>query len=338
MSWSVQEVGQILTLAEAGELSRDDLARAARIAPLRPSRTTWLLAVDRLFALAGALLLAAAVVFFFAYNWADLHRFAKLAVACVALAGCVGVAAFSAPFGIVYRAALLGACITTGALLALIGQTYQTGADLWELFLAWATLMLPFVLLARSSASWALWLLVANLALARGLSQSGWSVTLGDWFGPVGVLLLAGLNLAALLLFETLGPRLLSLPRRHIARLAAAGIIVPLTAGAMIGCWGGKYVAVTMVFAAVIAAGFKAYLELRRDLVMLAFVTFSAIAVVTTGMFRVLVELASAGGEEGAVFLIVATFVYPLTALALIGGSVLAARWILQLHREDRSA
>ena len=44
------------------------------------------------------------------------------------------------------KAALLAAALLTGGLLALIGQTYQTGADTFELFATWAALILPWVL------------------------------------------------------------------------------------------------------------------------------------------------------------------------------------------------
>jgi uncharacterized membrane protein len=338
MTWSVHEVGQLLKLAEAGDLSFAELERAAKLAPLRPSREAWLLAADRLLAFAGVLLLGAAVVFFLAYNWAELHRFAKFGLATAGLASCVGVALFSQPFGTVYRAALLGACIVTGALLALVGQTYQTGADIWELFFAWTMLMLPFALLARSSASWALWLVVANVALVRGLAQARWSVTLEDWFGPVAILLVAGLNLAALLLFEILGERLLSRPRRHLPRLAVAGVLAPLIQGATIGWWGGEFAAVTLVFYMVAAVGFKVYFNLRRDVLALALVAFSLIAVMTAGLYRAFDALATLGAVEGAFFQLVMTVMYPLIAVFLIGGSVVAARWLLQLHREGAAS
>ena len=71
--------------------------------------------------------------------------------------------------------------MATGAVLALVGQTYQTGADVWELFAAWAALMLPFAWLSRSTASWVLWLGVANLALMRALSQSVWWCSSPTW-------------------------------------------------------------------------------------------------------------------------------------------------------------
>jgi uncharacterized membrane protein len=41
-------------------------------------------------------------------------------------------------------------CLGLGVLLALFGQTYQTGVDPWETFFNWALLMLPWTLPARS--------------------------------------------------------------------------------------------------------------------------------------------------------------------------------------------
>ena len=40
----------------------------------------WRTLLDRVFAFGGALLLSAAAVFFLAYNWEAMHRFARLAL------------------------------------------------------------------------------------------------------------------------------------------------------------------------------------------------------------------------------------------------------------------
>ncbi len=42
------------------------------------------------------------------------------------------------------KAALLLATLLLGVFLALFGQTYQTGADPWQLFANWALLILPW--------------------------------------------------------------------------------------------------------------------------------------------------------------------------------------------------
>jgi hypothetical protein len=55
--------------------------------------------------------------------------------------------------------------VLLGALFAVIGQVYQTGADAWELFAAWALLILPWVAVSRSAAHWMVWLTVTGLAI-----------------------------------------------------------------------------------------------------------------------------------------------------------------------------
>jgi uncharacterized membrane protein len=113
---------------------------------------------------AGLSHLLAGVIFFFAFNWADLSSMAKFAL----LGGGSAAAALAAilvrldsPAG---QALLVCASVLIGGLLAVIGQVYQTGADTYELFAFWALLILPWVAVSRSAAHWVLWLVVAGLA------------------------------------------------------------------------------------------------------------------------------------------------------------------------------
>ncbi|MGD9388286.1 MAG: DUF2157 domain-containing protein, partial [Gammaproteobacteria bacterium] len=202
MTWSLNETGQLYKLLEAGEISPEEFARAGELASRAPSRTQWLRAIDRLCVFGGFGLITAGLVFFLAWNWPDMHRFAKLALAGGALVATVGVAGVVRPFGLVYRAALLGAGVCTGALLALVGQIYQTGADEWELFLSWMLLLLPFALLARSTPSWALWVIVCNTAMLSAIFQGApWLAFLDHPdYGPAFVLMfLGGVNVVLLL-------------------------------------------------------------------------------------------------------------------------------------------
>lgn len=121
--------------------------------------------LDRLL-LAGALLCTCSgVIFFFAYNWHGLGRLEKFAL---------GQMLVALPFVVllkyplshrVAQSALLAAGLLLGALLALIGQTYQSGADAFELFLLWALLLLPWLVLGRSRWLGALVVVLLNLAL-----------------------------------------------------------------------------------------------------------------------------------------------------------------------------
>ena len=60
----------------------------------------------------------------------------------------------------------LVALATLGGLLAYFGQTYQTGADPWQLFALWTGLALPLCLGLRSRVLWMPWSLIANTAIS----------------------------------------------------------------------------------------------------------------------------------------------------------------------------
>ncbi len=116
-------------------------------------------------ALAGlaAALLGLGLVFWVAAHWDTLGRIGRFAL----LQGTVLVMAIGALARPTARAPLsLLVMLATGALFAYFGQTYQTGADAWQLFALWAALTLPLALAVRSDLLWAPWALVAMTAVA----------------------------------------------------------------------------------------------------------------------------------------------------------------------------
>ncbi|MGR3808656.1 GDYXXLXY domain-containing protein [Pasteurella testudinis] len=66
------------------------------------------------------------------------------------------------------------AAVLIGALLALIGQIYQTGADPWQLFALWSLLQIPLLLALPNVAAALLLLVTCNLSLAFYLQFSWW--------------------------------------------------------------------------------------------------------------------------------------------------------------------
>ena len=106
----------------------------------------------------------AGVVFFFAYNWNDLSDIAKFAVIETALALALGGALLVGLDRVFGQMLLIAASVLTGVLLAVIGQVYQTGADVFELFAVWAVLILPWTIVSRHPVHWLLWLVVAEVA------------------------------------------------------------------------------------------------------------------------------------------------------------------------------
>jgi uncharacterized membrane protein len=121
--------------------------------------TVWL---PRGIALLAAGLAGLGVVLWVAANWDALGRLGQFAVLQgLVLTLCLGALALPGP-----RPPLgLLALLAVGGLLAYYGQTYQTGADPWQLFALWAGLCLPLCLGVRSDALWAPWALVAMTAV-----------------------------------------------------------------------------------------------------------------------------------------------------------------------------
>lgn len=126
----------------------------------------WFAAVTGLL---GAVLFLCGVVFFFAYNWADMGKFLRLTLPLLGLLGCAGMAFYKkiqTPAGQVFG---FGAALFIGVFMAVYGQTYQTGAFVYELFFNWALLMLPLALVAKNRWLWLMWMTVVNIYAAAYL-------------------------------------------------------------------------------------------------------------------------------------------------------------------------
>ena len=162
MTQQPTSLSEVNELRRSGELSADKYLGAVQ--DVRDAVLWYKWAVRTLAFLGGAHLLAG-VVFFFAYNWDDLAPFAKFAI----LQGAILVSFASAlfvrldsPLG---EGLLIATSVFTGVLFAVIGQVYQTGADAWELFAAWALLILPWAIASKSSAHWMLWVIIVITAV-----------------------------------------------------------------------------------------------------------------------------------------------------------------------------
>ncbi len=139
--------------------------------PVRTSLNTW---DDGAWLQAAALSIAAALLAFgmilaIAANWDTIGRPGQFAlVGGTLLTGC----AASIVSQSLRTPGLIVAFAATGGLLALLGQTFQTGADPWQLFAAWAIATLPFAIASRSDAVWMPWSLVAMTAVQLWVHQT----------------------------------------------------------------------------------------------------------------------------------------------------------------------
>nr|WP_197408005.1 DUF2157 domain-containing protein [Lampropedia cohaerens] len=170
----------------------------------------------------GGLLCASGLIFMVAYNWEDLHRLVRLGVAASVLLSVAAATAVQRPHGIGWRVGCLVTALCIGALLALVGQIYQTGADRWQLFATWAATMLPVAALARSRACWALWVVVCSVALHTW--QAAHHIAADLWMPPRGAdataMAAVALLCAALWLLVRLWPRAFSTQHPRVLQIS----------------------------------------------------------------------------------------------------------------------
>lgn len=188
-------------LIEQHKLPLKHAEAAAKHLEVYPSKSTWLSFFDKALLIIGALALVLSLVFFIAYNWQNLGKLGKFALVegalVITIALYVGLS-FRRRFHFIRQLLLLVASIITGSLLALFGQVYQTGADTWQLFFAWAVLITPWVIIARFPALWLLWLGLLNTFLLLYLEVVDLSFVDSSYQDVIKVAILALINLVAL--------------------------------------------------------------------------------------------------------------------------------------------
>lgn len=101
-------------------------------------------------------------LFFFAYNWASLHKFIKFGIIGSLILIGVIIAVVQKDKPIIQNIAITGTAVLVGVLFAVYGQTYQTGADTFDLFLVWTLAILIWVIAMDFKPLWLLFVLLTN--------------------------------------------------------------------------------------------------------------------------------------------------------------------------------
>ena len=314
--------GLILEWSEQGAIK--DARAALAAGGVLPAARDWRVFLDRLLLWSGAVALAASVIFFIAHNWSDLGKLAKFGfVALLVALAVIGYWRLGTD-RLAGKASLLVAAILLGALLALFGQTYQTGADTWELFATWAALIVPWVLIGRFAGMWILWIAIVNVAIVLyfvvfpGLFGFVFNIEHQYWT-------LFAFNTVALVVWELAGRRISWLVERWAPRLLvlASGAAITLLAIKSTFDFRDAGMVVWAVYPVWIVCVYFAYRRWTHDLFMLAGGCLSVIVVVTALLTRAVIE----GDADAGGFLVI--------ALAVIGMAAAAGWWLKEIAREE---
>lgn len=314
---------------EQGRLRAEGVAQPW--ARAEPGLADWHRWLDHALLALGTVLLCAGVIVFFAFNWQDLHKFSKFAV----LAGAVSLLAvfawFRPPGDMAGRAALGGAQVLAGVLLAVIGQTYQTGADAWQLFALWTLLAIPWALAAHAAPHWWLVIVTGNVALLRyfsvRLGVGGIFELLFDArYARTTTLLLLGTVLLQLALWNVLCARAPALGFRGQTGARILATLACIHAGwvGIASLFASRFdVAAFALAALALAALGWWFLQRAFDIVVLSLASLTGIVLAIAAVGKVLFE----GKSDFGAFL--------LLGLLTIGLAAAAAAWLMRAWRSQ---
>jgi uncharacterized membrane protein len=315
---------RIIEFIKNGNITEDKIPTALMAAKVTPDVGSWQLFIDRLLLWLGGLALAFAVMFFIAFNWTEFGRFAKFGMVEILIALVVAAFCLIGEDRIGGKVLLLMASILLGVLLALYGQTYQTGADPWQLFFYWALLMMPWAAVARFAAIWIVWVALMNLSIVLYYN----TFTFPLWFLDSEMFIIwvvFGLNSIILAIWEILSTKFIWLRERWATRLLAVCSGSTLTAVVLNSIFSSEsFLVAFVVWLVWLLSMYMMYRKLRPDLFVLAGLCVSAIAIAIPFLATVLLQDFNPGG-------------FMVLGMIIIGMGTGAAFWLKKVHREIQS-
>jgi len=315
------DIKTVRRLHQDGLLSNEAFDTAMRI--LRPA-SSWYTWAERNLLFFGSALVLAGIIFFFAYNWSAMGKFLKLGLIEAGIAACAIGSFFLGLNRLTGKILLLSASVLLGVLMAVYGQTYQTGADAFELFTGWAALILGWVVVSEFAALWFVWLILVNTGVILYWGQvlepcralrfeylcialaliNGTALVLRELGAKQGLDWLSGKWLRGILLLAVLAA--LAIPT--ISFIIDIGNTTKATAVVAI-CW-----------AAVSTGGYAFYRYFFRDMLSLALIVMNLCAVLLTFTGKIMLDGSHHGIDEAFLFL--------LFSLIIIGVVSAAAFWL----------
>lgn len=324
---TVAEQTRLRAWRRDGALDAAEATAARQVLGPAPDAALWRWFLDRLALWLGVALCAAGVICFIAANWDHIGKFTRLygmqalVVVAVAAAARLGLARRGG------QAALWLAMVLLGGLLALIGQTYQTGADTWELFSLWAALALPWALAGRHAATWLLWIAIANIALGLWADTVG-----GEWLKDERTLTLLGLfDLALYLAWSVASSRWAEFTGDAGPRLLAAAALFGLSLAAIFAAIDHnepKFGYEISAWLTAIAMLVMFELRRRRDRAVLAMILVATIGVSTVWLFRLATYFVFTRHDEPAAL-------WLMLALLVVGEATLGALWLRRMDKRE---
>lgn len=278
-------------------------------------KAQWQQFLSLLFISLGVSFTAAGIVFFFAYNWADLHKFVKLGlIESLIVLSTLAVLLLKVNADI-KNVLLTGAAILVGVLFAVFGQIYQTGANAYDFFLGWTLFISLWVLVANFAPLWLVFITLINTTLVLYAQQVA-----HDWSDMFVFALLFILNvfflLAALLVHKLKAGAVAPMWFTNILALGASTIA---TVGIVMGIFGiqeNSFLGLLMITMIAYGAGISYALKTKNSF-YLALIPLSVIIIIAAFLLDI--------SDEASMLFFISFFIVASVSLVVRG--------LIKLHK-----
>lgn len=271
----------------------------------------------RLFFLSlGVAFVTSGIIFFFAYNWADLHKFVKLGIIEALIIVATLLALYSKLNKLSKNLALTSASVLVGVLIAVFGQIYQTGANAYDFFLGWTLFITVWVLISNFAPLWLIYLSLINTTLILYAEQVAY-----DWSGVFISTLQFVLNTSFLIFFIFGFKKITKINfQKWFLYVIALAAIFSSTTGIVIGIFteqGMAFWALLAITSILYIAGILYSLKIKTTF-YIALIAFSLVVVITSFLIKTF--------DFDAAYLLVTLFI--------IGSVTLSIKLLMDLQKK----
>ena len=245
---------------------------------------SWKKFLQYLFISLGIGFTVSGIIFFFAFNWADLNKFAKIGLIEGLLVLTTLAILIPKINPIIKDITLTGASVLVGVLFAVFGQIYQTGANAYDFFLAWTLGVTIWVVISNFPPLWIIYFLLINTTLILYSEQVA-----HHWTTILLFTLLFGLN-SIFLFISLLIQKLKSefkIPTWFINIIALAAVFFS-TMGIINGIFTNEksFLLALIIYSAVLYALGLIYGYNYKKVFYLAIIPFSIILIISSSIIR----------------------------------------------------
>lgn len=309
----------IYSIARHSNWREQSIAAWLRKENVYADTSDWVRFMQLLLLVLGGGFVLAGNVFFFAYNWADMHKFLKIGLVEFLLIAVTVLAVFTTWSKLVKNLLLLAAVMLVGVLFAVFGQVYQTGANAYDFFLGWTIGVILWVLIARFQPLWIIFMALVNTTFILYCEQVNTNLAFS-----VELDILFGINVVAVLIWEVLYSKAkINRFGKWFPRVVTLAALVPITMSMIIllideydsGDKGLCFILAAVAFSAALWYGYRI-----RDLFYLSTVPFCVI----------IVGVAAIVNSD----ILAAEMVFLLASLFVIVSVTLLVRFIIQTNRK----